>query len=79
MAAIAKTMHSDLREPIHCAVVARPTEAEKHKRKLLRNFVLAIAVVAVFLLISIALYYTHGRTIMLVHVSALSPLMDLRV
>ncbi len=80
MIASAKDMHSaDLREPIHCALVAKPTQAEKHKRELLRYVVLAIALVAVFLLIAIALYYTQGHSITVEHVSMLGRNSDLRV
>ncbi len=80
MTASAKDMPSaDLREPIHCALVSKPNQAEKHKRELLRYVVLAIALVAVFLLIAIALYYTQGHSITIEHMSSLGRHIDLRV
>jgi hypothetical protein len=64
---------SDGIKPIKCAVVARPTDAEKHKRAMLRYFVLVIALVAVVFLMSIALYYTQGHSVTIKHVSSLAP------
>ena len=57
-------------DSIHCAVMAGPSPAEQHKRAILRYFVVAIAVVAVFLLLAIALYYTQVSAGPLVHASA---------
>jgi hypothetical protein len=69
----------DMSEPIRCAVNVKPTQAQKHKREMLRYFVLAIALVAVFLLISIALYYTQGKSVPIEHLSSLTPQLTLRV
>jgi hypothetical protein len=46
---------------------------------MLRYFVLAIALVAVFFLIAIALYYTQGTSVRIEHVSSLAPCLALPV
>jgi hypothetical protein len=76
----AKHLHpDDASEPIRCAVDVRPTQAQRHKREMLRYFVLVIALVAVFLLIAIALYYTQGKSVSIEHISSLAPHVALRV
>jgi hypothetical protein len=71
--ASAKQMQSaDVSEPIRCAVVARPSEAQKHKTEVVRYFVLVIALVAVFLLIAIALYYVQAKSVTIEHASLLA-------
>jgi hypothetical protein len=68
MMATAKHMHrDDVSEPIRCAVVVKPTEAQKQKNELLRYFVLVIALVAVFLLLAIALYYMQAKSVTIEH------------
>ncbi len=64
----------DMSEPIKCAVVAKPTQAARHKKEMLRYLVLVIALLAVLLLIAIALYYTQGNSVSIEHVSSLSAL-----
>ncbi len=69
----------DVSERIRCAVEVRPNQAHRHKREMLRYFVLAIALVAVFFLIAIALYYTQGTSVRIEHVSSLAPCLALPV
>jgi hypothetical protein len=79
MIASAKQMHpADVREPIRCAVVVKPSEAQKHKTEAVRYFVLAIALVAVFLLIAIALYYMQAKSVTIEHASSLAAPLILR-
>ena len=74
MVATFKHSHgADVREPIRCAAVFRPTPAEQHQRELVRYIVLLVALLAVGLLIAIALYYTAGNSVTVKHVSALAP------
>jgi hypothetical protein len=54
---------------IRCALVSKPTEAQKHKRAILRYFVLGIALMAVVFLMAIALYYTQGNSVTIHHLS----------
>jgi hypothetical protein len=63
--------HVDAVETIHC--VAKPLKAQRHRKEMLRYFVLVIALLAVVLLISIALYYTQGNSVTIQHVSSLAP------
>jgi formate hydrogenlyase subunit 3/multisubunit Na+/H+ antiporter MnhD subunit len=68
MVASPKEMHAaHLSKAIHCAVVVRPSRAERHQREILRYVVLIIALMAVFLLIAIALYYTQGKSTTMEH------------
>jgi hypothetical protein len=68
MIASAKHMHPvDVSEPIRCAVVEKPSEAERHKTD-----------VAVFLLIAIALYYMQAKSVTIEHVSSLASPLILR-
>ena len=60
-------------DPIRCAVVAKPSPNQKHKKEMLRYGVLVVALMAVLLLIAIALYYTQGHSVTIVHVSSLAP------
>jgi hypothetical protein len=79
MIASAKHMHSaDVSETIHCAVVERPSEAQKHKTEVVRYFVLVIALVAVSLLIAIALYYMQAKSVTIEHASSLASPLILR-
>jgi hypothetical protein len=72
------TQHSDAIESIRCAVVVKPTQAEKHTREMLRYLVLVIALLAVLVLIAIVLYYTQGNSVTIEHVSSLAPHFTLR-
>jgi hypothetical protein len=73
MIAGAKHMHpTNLSERIRCAVVVRPSDAEKHKTEMVRYFVLVIALVAVFLLIAIAVYYMQAKSVTIEHASSLA-------
>jgi hypothetical protein len=65
--------HADVSEPIRCALVLKPSQAQKHKQDMLRYGVLVIALLAVVLLIAIALYYTQGNSVTIEHVSSLVP------
>jgi hypothetical protein len=69
---------SDMSEPIKCAVVSKPTRASRHRKEMLRYLVLVVALLAVLLLIAIALYYTHGNSVTIEHVSSLVPHFALR-
>jgi hypothetical protein len=71
MADVKHGHHADVGEPIRCAVVMKPTEAEKHKKEMLRHVVVVIALLAVLLLIAIAFYYTAGNSVTIKHVSSL--------
>ena len=73
-----KQVHADDREPIRCAEVARPTQAQRQKTEMLRFVVVAVAILAVLLLIAIALYYTQGNSVTIRHVSLLAPQFTLR-
>jgi hypothetical protein len=70
--------HVDMSEPIKCATVAKPTRASRHKTEMLKYLVLVIALLAISLLIAIALYYTHGNSVTIEHVSSLAPHLTLR-
>jgi hypothetical protein len=75
-----KHMHDrNVSEPIRCVVDVKPFKGQRHKREMLRYFVLVIALVAVFLLIAIALYYTQGKSVTIEHVSSLAPHLNLCV
>ena len=79
MMALAKQMHpADVSEPIRCAVVVKPSEAQKHKTEVVRYFVLMIALVAVFLLVAIALYYMQAKSVTIEHASSLASPLILR-
>ena len=79
MLASAKHMEPvDVSEPIRCAVVVQPSKAEKHQTEVVRYFVLVIALVAVFLLIAIALYYMQAKSVTIEHVSSLASPLILR-
>ena len=71
-AAAKQTRPDDVDEPIRCAVVFKPTEAQRHKKQMLRYLVVAVAFLAVILLIAIALYYTQGNSVAIRHVSSLA-------
>jgi hypothetical protein len=63
---------ADMSEPIKCAVVCKPTEAQRHKTKMIRHFVVVIALLAVLLLIAIAFYYIEGNSVTVKHVNSLA-------
>ena len=64
--------HADMGEPIKCAVVFKPTEAQRNKRELVRHFVVVIALLAVLLLIAIAFYYIEGNSVTVKHIDSLA-------
>jgi len=64
--------HADMGEPIKCAVVCKPTEAQRHKTKMIRHFVVVIALLAVLLLIAIAFYYIEGNSVTVKHINSLA-------
>jgi hypothetical protein len=70
---LAETKHPDMGQPIKCAPVGKPSEAERHKQEMLRYVIVVIAVLAVVLLIAIAFYYTEGNSVTVKHVSSLPP------
>jgi hypothetical protein len=78
IAGVKHAHHADVSEPIRCAVVPKPTQAQKHKKEMLRYLVLVIALVAVILLIAIALYYTQGNSVTIEHTSSLVQHLSLR-
>jgi hypothetical protein len=63
---------ADMGEPIKCAVVCKPTEAQRYKTKMIRHFVVVIALLAVLLLIAIAFYYIEGNSVTVKHVNSLA-------
>jgi hypothetical protein len=63
---------ADMGEPIRCAVVLKPTEAERHGREIVRHFVVVIALLAVLLLIAIAFYYIEGNSVTVKHINSLT-------
>ncbi len=73
MMADVKHTHHEVSEPIKCALVVKPTEAQRHKQEMLRYLVVVIALLAVLLLIAIALYYTEGNSVTVKHVLSLAP------
>jgi formate hydrogenlyase subunit 3/multisubunit Na+/H+ antiporter MnhD subunit len=73
MADAEQVHHANVSEPIRCAVVVKPTEAQRYKKEMLRYVVLGIALLAVLLLIAIALYYTEGNSVTIKQVSSLAP------
>ena len=64
--------HADMGQPIKCAVVFKPTEAQRHKRAVVRHFVVVIALLAVLLLIAIAFYYIEGNSVTVKHINSLA-------
>ena len=64
--------HADVGEPIKCAAVLKPTDAERQKREMVRHFVVVIALLAVLLLIAIAFYYTEGNSVTVKRVNSLA-------
>jgi hypothetical protein len=73
MSADVKHAHPpDLNEPIKCALVFKPTEAERHNREMVRHLVLVIALLAVLLLVAIAFYYTQGNSVAVKHINSLA-------
>jgi len=64
--------HANVGEPIKCAVVFKPTEAQRHKRAVVRHFVVVIALLAVLLLIAIAFYYIEGNSVTVKHINSLA-------
>jgi len=75
---IASVKHANMGEPIKCALVAKPSEARRHKNEMLRYAVVVVAFLAVLLLIAIAFYYTQGNSVTVKHVSSLSTYLSLR-
>jgi hypothetical protein len=69
----ASVKQASMGEPIKCALVSKPSRAERHKSELLRYAVVAVAFLAVLLLIAIAFYYTQGNSLTVKHVSSLPP------
>jgi hypothetical protein len=69
----ASAKQASMGEPIKCALVTKPSEAERHKSEMLRYAVVAVAFLAVLLLIAIAFYYTQGNSVTVRHVSSLRP------
>jgi hypothetical protein len=63
---------ADVGEPIKCAVVFKPTQAQKHKREMVRHLVVLIALLAVLLLIAIAFYYTNGNSVTVKRINSLA-------
>jgi formate hydrogenlyase subunit 3/multisubunit Na+/H+ antiporter MnhD subunit len=69
----ASVKHANTGEPIKCALVTKPSKAERHKSEMLRYAIVAVASLAVLLLIAIAFYYTQGNSLTVKHVSAFRP------
>ena len=63
---------ADVGESIKCAVVFKPTRAERHQREMVRHFVLVIALLAVLLLVAIAFYYTEGNSVTVKRINSLA-------
>jgi len=64
--------HADMGKPIKCAVVLKPTAAQRQKRDMVRHFVVVIALLAVLLLIAIAFYYTEGNSVIVKRINSLA-------
>ena len=64
--------HADMGKPIKCAVVLKPTAAQRQKRDMVRHFVVVIALLAVLLLIAIAFYYIEGNSVTVKHINSLA-------
>jgi hypothetical protein len=64
--------HADMGQPIKCAVVFKPSAAQRHKREMVRHFVVVIALLAVLLLIAIAFYYIEGNSVTVRHINSLA-------
>ena len=73
VADVKRTYDADVGQPIKCAVVVKPTEAQRYKKEMLRYVVVGIALLAVLLLIAIAFYYTEGNSVTIKQVSSLAP------
>jgi hypothetical protein len=69
----ASAKQANMGDSIKCALVTKPSEAERHKSEMLRYAVVAVACLAVLLLIAIAFYYTQGNSLTVKHVSSLRP------
>jgi hypothetical protein len=63
---------ADTGERIKCAVVFKPTRAERHKREMVRHLVVVIALLAVLLLVAIAFYYTEGNSVTVKRINSLA-------
>ena len=72
IANVKQRLHADMGEPMKCAVVLKPTAAQRHKRDMVRHFVVVIALLAVLLLIAIAFYYTEGNSVTVKHINSLA-------
>ena len=64
--------HGNMGEPIKCAVVLKPTDAQRQKRDMVRHLVVVIALLAVLLLIAIAFYYTEGNSVTVKRINSLA-------
>ncbi|MGC2400040.1 MAG: hypothetical protein WA510_09675 [Acidobacteriaceae bacterium] len=60
-------------EPIKCAPLSRPTEAQKKIREQVQCLVVVAAIVAVFLLVASAFHYSDGHPAVVKHVRLLTP------
>lgn len=69
---------ADVSEPIRCAITVKPSEAQKYQTELVRYIVLVIALVAVFFLVAIALYYMQAKSVTIEHASSLASPLILR-
>lgn len=69
MMADLKHTHHEVSEPVRCALVIKPTEAQRQKKEMLRYLVVVTALLAVLLLVAIALYYIEGNSVTIKHVS----------
>lgn len=69
----ASVKHANMGEPIRCALVSKPSEAQRHTYEVMRYLVVLVAILAVLLLIAIAFYYTQGNSMAVKHVSSLRP------
>ena len=63
---------ADMGEPIKCAVVSKPTEAQRHTREMTRHFVVVVGLLAVLLLIAIAFYFTEGNSVTVKRINSLA-------
>jgi hypothetical protein len=71
--------YADALDSIRSVSVEHSSKNQRHKKEMLRYLVLVVALVAVIILISIALYYTQGNSVTIEHVSALAPSCIFRV
>jgi hypothetical protein len=65
--------YADALDSIRSVSIEHSSKNKRHTKEMLRYLVLVVALVAVIILISIALYYTQGNSVTIEHVRAFAP------